>query len=128
MLVIIKLKRFQLDIRTWNATPLADNTWDNFKDTFRSAYGSLRDLGDLTLDQSPVLNQSQLMEFIMHAMQLASHQADEPPSDAVETPAFLPPPNHQAKNAFESTLLKKIEEITSELAAIKQDMGGRTTR
>ena len=55
MLITIKSTRFQLDIQTWNVRPLADKIWDNFKDAFRSAYDELRDLGDLTLDQSPAL-------------------------------------------------------------------------
>ena len=67
----------------------------------------------------PVLNQAQLMELIMHAIQLASQQADESPPDDVQTPEFLPPPQHEAKNAFKSTLLKFFEELTFELSALK---------
>ena len=72
MLILIKSKRFQLDIRTWNTTDSAHKTWDNFKDDFRAASNSLRKFGDLTVDQSPVLNQAQLMESIMNKMQLAA--------------------------------------------------------
>ena len=68
MLMLIKSKRFQVDIRAWNATDPARRTWENFQDDFRSAYDSIRDLGGLTVDQSPVLNQAQLMESILHAM------------------------------------------------------------
>ena len=74
--MLIKSKRFQVDIQTWNARDLADKTWDNFKDNFCSQYDSLRALGDLTLDQSPVLNQAQLMESIMHTMQLAAKNVE----------------------------------------------------
>ena len=76
MLILIKSKIFQLNIRTWNAKDPADKTWDNFKDDFRFAYDSLRELGDLTLDQSPVINQAQLMDSIMHAMQLDADDTD----------------------------------------------------
>ena len=82
MLMLIKSKRFQVDIRTWNATDPAHKTWDNFQDDFRSAYDSLRDMGDLTVDQSPVLNQAQLMQSILLAMQEAYRtdtSQDHPP-------------------------------------------------
>ena len=57
MLIIIKSKKFQVDIRAWNARPLVDKTWDNFKDSFRNAYDALCDLSDLTMEQSPMLSQ-----------------------------------------------------------------------
>ena len=91
MLIIIKPKIFQLCIRIWNTRPLADKTWDNFKDSFRSAYDALHDLGDLTLDQPPILNQAQLMESIMYAMKLSSQQVEESPADAAEAPTIHPP-------------------------------------
>ena len=62
----------------------------------------------------------------MHAMQLSSQSFDESPSEA-EPPA-TPPPHQHANKAFESTLLKKIEELTTGLAALKNDMGKRNTR
>ena len=68
MLIIIKSKRFTHDIRAWNARPTPDKTWDHFKDFFRTAYDAMRNLGDLTMDQSPVLNQAQLCESIMLAL------------------------------------------------------------
>ena len=49
MLIIVKLKRFQINIQTWTARDLAEKIWDNFKDSFRSMYNSLRDLVGLTL-------------------------------------------------------------------------------
>ena len=59
------------------------------------------------------------MELIMHAMHLALQQVDESPPDATENPEFLSPPQHQANNAFESTILNKYEELTAELSALK---------
>ena len=133
MLILVKSKRFQVDIRTWNTRPPAEHTWDNFKeDTFRIAYNSLRALGDLTLDQSPVLNQAQLMESIMHAMQLAAAQSDNSAFDAADTPPYPPVQQQQqqqhAGNSFESTLLKKFEELTAEFLALKKDVGQRNLR
>ena len=97
------------------------------------AYDSLRDLGDLTIAQSPVLNQAQLMESIMHAMQLAGNQygqeSEQLPQDVAGPPRHIPPPPQQhANNAFESNLLKIFAELTAELSELKQGMHQRTTR
>lgn len=70
MFIVIKLRRFQVKIRVWYLKPVANKTWDNFKDAFRESYNSLRDLGDLTIEQSPVLNQAQLLEQIMQAIMM----------------------------------------------------------
>ena len=128
MLILIKSRRFQLDIRIWNATDPVHKTWDNFKDDFRAAYDTLRELGDFTVDQSPVLNQAQLMESIMNAMQIAATGVY---NSEYGDPS--PPPEQQARdehanNTFENTLLRKFEELTSKLAALKQDVSNRTSR
>ena len=123
MLMLIKSKRFKVDIRTWNATDPAYKTWDNFQDDFRAAYDSIRDLGDLTVDESPVLNQAQLMESIMHAMQEANRGI---PVEEEEDPILRlhdPPPQERANNAFENTLMRKFEELSAELAALRQTTG-----
>ena len=120
MLMLIKSKRIQVDIRTWNAIDPAYKTWDHFQDDFRSAYDSIRDLGDLTVDESPVLNQAQLMESILHAMQEANRGV---PIEEEEDPILHlhdPPPRDRANNAFENTLMRKFEELSAELATLKQ--------
>ena len=83
MLIIIKSKKFTQDIRTWNARPAIDKTWELFKDYFRNAYDAMRDLGDLTMDQSPVLNQAQLMESIMLAMHRSAAAEDAMAFDSI---------------------------------------------
>ena len=124
MLILIKSKIFQHDIRTWNARPTLEHTWDNFQDAFRLAYDSLRDLGDLTMSQSPVLNQSQLIESTMSAMQSAGGQFtedQEPLQDSTGPLRHTLPPSESppsldeqhASNAFESTLLRKFAELTT---------------
>ena len=130
MLILIKSKRFQLDIRTWNARPPIEYTWENFQDSFRLAYDALRDLGDITLAQSSVLNQAQLMKSIMHAMQIIAAAADDspPPEESPPPPPEQRQPEQHAGNAFESTLLKKIAELTAELSELKQGMSQCNSR
>ena len=133
MLIIIKSKRFNMDIRAWNTRPLVDKTWDNFKDSFRNAYDVLRDLGDLTVQESPMLSQAQLMETIMHAIQQSSDLEEaimDPLPPVISVISQNPPTQQQqAKNAFQNTLMKKFEELTTELALIKRGMGNnRNTR
>ena len=89
------------------------------------------------MDQSPVLNQAQLMESIMLAMQrsaaLEEAIVDPVPPLVPPTPQNPPTQQQHANNAFETTLLQKFEELTKELAQIKRGMGetengGRNTR
>ena len=132
MLMLIKSKRFQVDICAWNATNPAHKTWDNFQDDFRSAYDSIRDLGDLAIDQSPVLNQAQLMESIMHAMQEAGRISPLPEQNGTGPPRYClpiaeePAPVHteQANSAFETRLLAKFEALNAEIATLHRDCDG----
>ena len=89
------------------------------------------------MEQSNVLNQAQLMESIMLAMQrsdaLEQATVDHPPHLLPPPPQNPPTQQQQANNAFEMNLLQKFEELTTELATIKRGMGetgngGRTTR
>ena len=123
MLILIKSRRCQLDIRTWNATDPAHKTWDSFTDDFRSAYEFLHELGDLTLKNSPVLNQAQLMKSIMNAIQLDADQTEHLLDDTAPSPDQ--DPQEQANNTFEITLLRKFEELTAELANLAFYLGTR---
>ena len=124
MIIFIKSKRFQINIQTCNARDLADKIWDNFKDDVCIAYKSLQELDALTLDQSPVLDQAQLMESSIHAMQLSAGNVDgqslglTPSSEHIQQEQ----PQEQLNNVVESTLLGKFEELTSKPASLKQDI------
>lgn len=122
MLILIKSKRFQLDICTLNSIDPAHKTWDNFKDDFRTAYNSLRELDDLTIDQSPVLNYAQLMELT------AAQTDNEPSADSLLPQVCQPTCEEQTNNTFEITLLRRFEELATELAVLKHDTGRCTSR
>lgn len=131
MLILIKSKRCQVDIGTWNTRHPVEHTQNNFKNSYRIAYDSLCELGNLTLDQSPMLNQAQLMESILHAMQFVAAETDGSAPDTAENPP--PPPEQQqqeqhAGNTFKNTLLKKIKELKAELSELKRGIGKRTSR
>ena len=62
-------KKFKSDIKEWNKFDVVDQTWNDFEIHFTEAYKNLRDNDDLIINKSIILNQTHLVEEIMHVIQ-----------------------------------------------------------
>ena len=130
MVIILKSKRFNLDIREWNKKEPQDKSWETFQTYFSTAYDSLRDTDELTIQDSPVLNQAQLAQAILQAMEpqtsnllITDDHSTVPSAESLTHSTSTNPSNHiNAAVTGNETILQKLEALTQDLVDIKTKM------
>ena len=139
MLIILKSKRFNHDIREWNKLDPGDKTWDKFQDFFSTAYDSLRDTDDLTIADSTIINQAQLTQAILNAMETSQHQPIQTHTSNIipatedltqeSTSTTLPITTNAPKLenvnhtvTGQESILERLELITNDLTDIKKKL------
>ena len=114
--VIIKKQRvfnqasteFNREIR---ATP-SNNTWQFFKTFFRQAYRELKEVGELTIADTP-FNEANIITGIVEALQQTRLNAPAPPAPAVSPPVNETRVLTEAANSVHQPVLQSPDLVTS---------------
>ena len=82
---MLKLLKYKSTLKEWNAKPVADQTWLNFKTLFRTAHRAMKKTGEL--QQHDGLNHTELMNVVSEGVREAIKEMPD-------TPPVLPPIEH----------------------------------
>ena len=109
-IVLQRCKPFKMSLREWNGRPVADRTWNNFKNHFREAQISLRKTGEITIEEG--INHTEMINLVSKGVRAALEEHEQPREETAN--------NVEETNSDLRQQLDEMRQMLEQMNAVQQ--------